>query len=120
MRTFLSHRWPGNVREMQNALEYACAVCEGQTIHVADLPAEIRGDSDLTASLAPSAPPPPAAAPVQRPVVPDLPLSASERSEVERLLDALERSRFRRESAARLLGISRTTLWRKMKEYRLG
>ena len=43
MRALLEHDWPGNVRQLENALEYATAVCDGQTIHVEDLPPEITG-----------------------------------------------------------------------------
>ncbi|HEY6001345.1 MAG TPA: sigma 54-interacting transcriptional regulator, partial [Anaeromyxobacter sp.] len=41
MRALLACDWPGNVRQLENALECATAVCEGQTIHVEDLPPEI-------------------------------------------------------------------------------
>jgi transcriptional regulator with PAS, ATPase and Fis domain len=46
-------------------------------------------------------------------------LSPSEAAEARDILDALARTRYNRQDAARLLGISRTTLWRKMKQYRL-
>ena len=46
-------------------------------------------------------------------------LSPSEAAEARQILDALARTRYSRQDAARLLGMSRTTLWRKMKQYRL-
>ena len=46
-------------------------------------------------------------------------LSPSEAAEAREILDALSRARYNRQDAAKILGISRTTLWRKMKEYRL-
>jgi transcriptional regulator with GAF, ATPase, and Fis domain len=128
IRALLAYRWPGNVRELENALEYATTVCEGQTIHVGDLPAEIgqRGKVDLL--------PPNNTAEVEadlhhptEPITEDggvqstggLNLSPVETEEVARIRVALKQARYRREEAASLLGMSRTTLWRKMKEYRM-
>ena len=47
------------------------------------------------------------------------PAAAAARAEIESIRDALARTRYRRTEAARLLGMSRTTLWRKMREYGL-
>jgi PAS domain S-box-containing protein len=113
LRAVLSHPWPGNVRELENALEYATTVCDGQTVHLADLPAEV-------ALLAASPAPPPAAdlaadaAPAPLPA-----LRADEAAEAARIRGALQQAQYRRDDAARLLGMSRTTLWRKIKTYRL-
>jgi transcriptional regulator with PAS, ATPase and Fis domain len=129
MRTLLRYDWPGNVRELENALEYATAICDGQTIHTADLPVEVQ-----TAGAPPngqSAPPKPdvvAAPAAERPAataaetIPNAPprgLSDDEREEARRIGEALEQTRYRRQAAADLLGISRWTLWRKMKQYGL-
>ncbi|MFN8580399.1 MAG: sigma 54-interacting transcriptional regulator [Gemmatimonadaceae bacterium] len=98
--------WPGNVRELENALEYATALCDGQTVHLEHLPAglvqEQRGNAahENGNSAGPS-------------------LSAEEQAELIRIREALERARYRRDDAAREIGMSRTTLWRKMKQYRL-
>jgi transcriptional regulator with PAS, ATPase and Fis domain len=101
LRAFLDYSWPGNGRELENAIEYAVAVCRGQTILPSDLPAEVREPASLPApaSVAP------------RPSGPRLP--ADER---DRLEQALARHRWNREQAAAELGVSRTTLWRKMRE----
>ena len=114
LRALLDYRWPGNVRELENALEYAVAVCKGQTILPEDLPAEV------TMGPVPSAPvvalPEPRAA---------APKAAWARHEPEPELDAarirvaLEACRWRRHEAARTLGVSRTTLWRRMRELNL-
>jgi transcriptional regulator with PAS, ATPase and Fis domain len=100
LRAFLRYPWPGNVRELENALEYAVAVCRGQTIHAEDLPAEV-----LEAS---SHEPIPTPAPE--------PAGNGER---EHLRSVLEAHHWRRDEAARALGMSRTTLWRKMRELSL-
>ncbi len=97
-RSLLGYSWPGNVRELENALEYAAAVCRGQTILPEDLPPEVVAVR--------ATPPADASAPKEAP-------------ELTRLRAALEAHRWRREEAAAALGISRTTLWRKMREFGL-
>ncbi|MEZ4224851.1 MAG: sigma 54-interacting transcriptional regulator [Polyangiaceae bacterium] len=109
MRAFLSYSWPGNVRQMENALEYATAVCEGQTIHPEDLPGEIvEGPGPARLEPLPST-----SEPVQLSANADA-LGAWPTE--ERILDALAKTRHRRAAAAQLLGVSRTTLWRRLKE----
>ncbi len=119
MRTLMAYDWPGNVRQLENALEYANAVCDGQTVHAEDLPPELTTGpaprpvppaapiAETSGSALP-VPPTPAAAPH-----PTLPGVYPDRDQI---LDALEATRYRRGDAARLLGISRTTLWRRMKD----
>ena len=97
----LAHDWPGNVRELRNVLEYGFAVGQGPLFDVDDLTPELRGE------------PPP-----QSPL--DLPKIGSPGvAERRRLLEALDSSGGHRGKAAELLGMSRTTLWRKLREYRL-
>jgi DNA-binding NtrC family response regulator len=105
LRTLLDYPWPGNVRELENALEYAVAVCKGQTILPEDLPSELteRPASKTSPAAAPGATAEPAPPPAGE-------------SETARLRVALEACHWRREEAARALGISRTTLWRRMRE----
>ncbi len=102
LRAFLDYSWPGNVRELENALEYAVAVCKGQTILLEDLPLELQRPGRESERMSP---PDPAA-----PLPPAAPEGASE---LER---ALEAHRWRRIETARALGISRATLWRRMRE----
>ncbi len=108
----LAWDWPGNVRELENALEYATALCEGQTIHATDLPAGI-------AIEGPSPEHGFARHAVHETTLDAFALTPGQHAEVQRIRDALERAHYRRDHAAKLLGISRTTLWRKMKEYRI-
>ena len=110
LRALLDYAWPGNVREMENALEYAVAVCKGQTILPEDLPAELQS-TGAPSAISPGASSHPAtttrsAAGELSPSPPDLAL-------LERTLEA---HRWRRLDAARALGISRATLWRRMRE----
>ncbi len=121
MRTLLSHSWPGNVRELQNALEYATAVCEGQTVHVTDIPAEIGRATRGVSALAPAASPVSTALPTTAaPAWSSLGLSPVEEQEAARIQQVLAETHYRKSVAAEQLGMSRTTLWRKMKQYRLG
>jgi DNA-binding NtrC family response regulator len=108
LRLLLEYPWPGNVRELENALEYAVAVCKGQTILPEDLPAE----------LGAGAPAPFAPLPVAAGFVAALPARRAEADAVDsaRIRGALDACRWRRHEAARTLGISRTTLWRRMRE----
>jgi len=95
----VDYPWPGNVRELINALEYAFVVCRKGPIQPHHLPVEIAGrrPESEAVSLA------------RRRTSP-----AGEREEI---LDALERSGGKKTEAARLLGISRVTLWKRLKEY---
>ncbi len=136
-RALLTYGWPGNVRELENALEYATTVCEGQTMHVADLPPEVglaltpersspEGDQSGAESWTglPTAPwmsqTPGAAAPAAPASSPGPSATEpAEPHEVRRIRAALEQAQYRKGLAAELLGFSRTTLWRKMREYGL-
>ena len=118
LRALLPLDWPGNVRQLENALEYAVAVCRGQTIHLGDLPPEIRAEARAAADgerLAEMGLPARGVAPAGAKAPVALPVPAD--GERERIVAVLEACRWRREEAARELGISRTTLWRKMREF---
>lgn len=85
------YNWPGNVRELANAVQYAMIKCREGSIRVAHLPPEIRG---IAGEGRPGKPGP----------LPKLNTAA--------VLDALRKSGGNRAKAARLLGVSRTTLYR--------
>jgi transcriptional regulator with PAS, ATPase and Fis domain len=128
MDALMSYTWPGNVRELENALEFATTVCEGQTIHLKHLPLEVRAagvegiepPAHAPASTTPGIEPRPVRTSDARPDdrIPDH-LSPSEAAEARDILDALSRAQYNRQDAAKILGVSRTTLWRKMKQYGL-
>ena len=120
MRALLRYSWPGNVRELENALEYAVAVSRSQTLHPEDLPLEISGAEPLPVTItrpfrpSPESVPEPQPAPGSRV---EVPLDSD--PEHERIRAALEAHQWRRTEAAETLGMSRTTLWRKMREHGL-
>ena len=86
------------MRELSNVIEYAFAVGLGDAIHLEDLPPELRGQ-----------------APPMGPY--DEPEPSLEGQERDRILGALRETRGKKGAAAEKLGMSRTTLWRKMREY---
>jgi transcriptional regulator of acetoin/glycerol metabolism len=116
MQALLEHPWPGNVRELENALEFAVAVCKGQTILPDDLPGEVLGRESCAPTRADDTPSGPARGRAAA--------AAARRTEADtvdaaRIRGALEACHWRRHEAARLLGMSRTTLWRRMRELAL-
>ncbi len=92
-----SYDWPGNVRELQNALSYAFVMGEGPVLLESDLPPEIRGEE---------------ARPINEPARLG---QGTLDVESRQLLRALERANGNKARAAKSLGISRVTLWRRLK-----
>jgi transcriptional regulator with PAS, ATPase and Fis domain len=105
MELFENHPWPGNVRELRNVIERAVLFCRGDRITVDDLPGALRGEGGDW-PLRPSAP------------VRSL-HQAVEEAEVEAIKTALATTQGRRAEAAELLGISRKTLWEKIRLYEI-
>ncbi|MBU0699119.1 MAG: sigma-54-dependent Fis family transcriptional regulator, partial [Proteobacteria bacterium] len=117
----MDYRYPGNVRELRNILEYAVNVCQEGQILPQHLPAYLTeittwiNQTDATA---------------ERPASPELSSPNGFKSldteqtwtAVERkmIMDALVKSGGRRSKTADLLGWGRSTLWRKMKQYGIG
>jgi PAS domain S-box-containing protein len=89
MERLFAHPWPGNVRELRSAVGHAVIHCRGSRIEAEDLPPEL-------AAPGPAAPAPP--------------------DERQRILDALRRASGNRSRAARLLGIGRATLYRRLED----
>ena len=112
LRVLLGYTWPGNVRELENALEYAVSVGRGQTVQIEDLPDEL-----VNPNVALAAGP---AALSAAPRATSGSAGAGSDDEESRIRQALESCRWRRDEAAKLLGMSRSTLWRKMRELRIG
>ncbi len=96
-----AHQWPGNVRELRNVVERAVLFSSGDMISASDLPSGLRGPSRGVS------------AETRHHVVPLH--SAVQRAEIEAIEAALAATDGRRAEAAELLGISRKTLWEKIK-----
>ncbi|MBN3724478.1 sigma-54-dependent Fis family transcriptional regulator [Burkholderia sp. Ac-20379] len=104
------HRWPGNLRELRNALEYARAVCDRHHIEAHDLPDGIGDGADAADAAAADAPPRPALAD-HADGPPALPPEAA------LLMQYLRAAGWNLSAVARQIGISRMTLYRRMARY---
>src|SRR6202048_4901574 len=100
MRQLIGYDWPGNVRELENAIERAVALGSGPIVHVADLPSSLHYPASER--------------------VPErnelLPLDELERRAILRTLGETGGDKL---AAARILGIGKTTLYRKLKQYHM-
>jgi two-component system response regulator HydG len=100
MRRLVAYDWPGNVRELENAIERAVALGSGPIVHVGDLPSSLHYPSHER--------------------VPEkeelLPLEELERRAILRTLRETGGDKL---AAARMLGIGKTTLYRKLKQYNM-
>ncbi|MEM7307950.1 MAG: sigma-54-dependent Fis family transcriptional regulator [Planctomycetota bacterium] len=103
--TIAAYGWPGNVRELRNAMERAAILSVGDEVGPNDLPPEVAGGAAAGAGSAEDA--------ALRERLGQL------RDEGARISAALEASAGSRVRAAELLGMSRTTLWRRMKQHGL-
>jgi len=115
LRALAAYDWPGNVREMRFAIERAALLAEGETIEVEDLPPEILESGRVRSSGGSSAAAP--AEPFDDDGDGD---DATDEAGLdrERVVEALEKARWRRGKAAEILGVSPRTLYRWMR--RLG
>ena len=115
LRTLVDYEWPGNVRELENSLDRACTLSSGPVLHLGDLPTQLQNFH-----LQNRRPVPVTAAALGAPGsnrVPVLPLAQLEK---EAILETLRKLNGDKLLAARLLGIGKTTLYRKLKEYGIG
>lgn len=97
-----NYPFPGNIRELQSIIAHAVILADGDTITLADLPDHIRFVDGTPLAL---------------PHPTEDPITSLEEMEKRAIESALEKLRGNQTEAAKQLGISRSTLWRKMKEY---
>jgi PAS domain S-box-containing protein len=98
MEAIFAYDWPGNVRELRNAIEYAFVLCPGGYIEREHLPPKVNG-------VAQKAP----AGPRNR--------AGSWKNERENLLKVLRQANGNQSKAAKLMGVSRVTIWKRIKKY---
>ncbi|MBI5409093.1 MAG: sigma 54-interacting transcriptional regulator [Nitrospirae bacterium] len=96
-KLFLDYPWPGNIRELENALEHAIVVCKQDTVTVEDLP---QGFKDFIKKK-------------------DYPAGDEAGPEPKVLMEALVKSGWNKSKAARLLGVTVRTIYRKMEKYNI-
>ena len=100
MGALLTYSWPGNVRELRNTIEYASILCPGGWIGKEHLPPKINLDNKKPFSIARSS-------------------TASWQEERENLINALRRFKGNQSETARVLGVSRVTIWKRIKKYEI-
>ena len=98
MRLLLDHSWPGNVRELENTVEHAVVLAKGSRVEASDLPAALH----TAAKTAQGSTPP-----------------TLVEHESKLLLEVLEDCGWNKKQAAKRLGISRSTLYEKIKKYQI-
>jgi two-component system, NtrC family, response regulator AtoC len=103
MKSFLQYEWPGNVRELENCIARAIALGDHPTIDIGDLPPAVSGSQDLESP------------------VNGAELSTTALADLERMtiLRVFEQAGGDKALAGRMLGISRATLYRKLKRYQI-
>lgn len=104
MKSFLQYEWPGNVRELENCIARAVALGDHRVIDVGDLPPSIRGAEDPGVTREDA-----------------MELSTTALADLERMtiLRVFEQSGGDKILAGKMLGISRATLYRKLKRYNI-
>ena len=100
MDTLVSYDWPGNIRELRNAIEYAFVLCPNSAIDVSHLPPKII--QPAVSAVADCAPPV---------------TGTADATQKEELLRVLKQVNGNQSEAARMLGVSRVTVWKRMKKY---
>jgi transcriptional regulator of acetoin/glycerol metabolism len=99
LERLVNYDWPGNIRELINAIEYAFVLCSGDEIKKNNFPPNINGKNRLSSAKRPK----------------NDRRTNSEQKEV--FLDALKKTGGNKSEAAKILGISRVTLWKRLKEH---
>jgi len=99
LQRLMDYHWPGNVRQLRNAIEHACVTVTGDRISYHDLPPELRDADGGSETHVPQD------------------LTAEEHAEREQIMQALRQAGGNRTKAAKLLGTSRVTLWKKIGKY---
>ena len=109
LRTMMRYDWPGNVRELEHAVERACTMSSGPILHLGDLPTQLQNHGLESRRVATAGDSASESAGPQLTTLADL--------EKQAILSAIRTLHGDKLQAARLLGIGKTTLYRKLKEY---
>jgi PAS domain S-box-containing protein len=102
LRKFMAYSWPGNIRELEHTIEHALILCQKSVVTLEDLPPDILEQTDAGGQS-------------QRIESPQQKYSGTD--ERGAIIEALAKAGWNKSKAARILGISRRTIYRKMKEH---
>jgi len=132
LEAMLSYEWPGNIRELENCVQHMVAINSGPLLHTADLPSNLqnyiiqkKSQYLMAVAGAPSMAPAISGGAAMASDMPQVSIASIPGviplAELERraIINALEYTKGDRAVAAHLLGIGRTTLYRKLKEYQM-
>jgi len=108
MKSLMQYDWPGNVRELENCIERATALGDGKLIDMADLPPVISSHTPILEPGVPSSP---------QTALSSNDLEDIERATIQRVFEQVNGDKV---MAGKMLGISRATLYRKLKRYNIG
>jgi len=104
LEVLLNHDYPGNIRELRNIMEYVFIFCSEGEVREKHLPEYLKTTAPRRAGDAPG-------------TEPSIEGPGTVPGERERLLEALAGTRWNKTKTAEILGVDRTTLWRKMKKH---
>ena len=111
LRLMSDYDWPGNVRELEHSIERACALSSGPVLHMADFPTQLQDHNHHIEQEAI------VEATRVQPVAPVHGVMSIAALEKQAILSAIRQLKGDKLMAARLLGIGKTTLYRKLQEY---
>lgn len=118
MAILQAYPWPGNVRELRHVIERACVLCNGKTLLQEHLPEELllaAPGADTAAKASGKI----RTMPVMKIGMPQYPQYETLKSEEAQIIEALQAVGGNKSKAAKLLGVDRSTLYRKMKRYKV-
>ena len=108
LKAVMDYSWPGNIRELSNAIEHAFVLCAGRQVELEDLPVEIRSpDPGGIEPVLASAPPAPETEKQRTPL------------NRERLVSILRASNWNKAEVSRQTGYSRAAIWKYMKKWNI-
>ncbi len=110
-RALLHYRYPGNIRELRNIVEFAVGICDSDHIGISHLPEHVTNDDYTPLGLDEIKS---ARRPVGQKNLESVNWASTER---RMIIEAMKKAGGRRSKAAALLGWARSTLWRKLKQY---
>lgn len=117
MERFMMYRWPGNIRELRSALEFAFVIADKGLIDLDQLPPKISRPEALSSAAGAYSPQPAEAAHLIHQSA--FSASPAEPEEKRLLVEALRQTKGNQTQAARILGVNRVTVWNRMKKYRI-
>jgi len=106
LKSFMDYAWPGNIRELANAIEHAFVLCVDRQIDLDDLPLEIRKPDTISRPVE-----------KEKQIYTKKPARHAHLLTREKLIDQLQSSKWNKAEVARRVGLSRASIWKYMKKW---